>query len=85
MNKIHNIIFLNLIIVYIYFYRYDLAALLSNVLKLHGGIAVPWKNNNGAEVIKEEDENYEEDIRRNAHLRQRRFEKVLSIQICDWK
>ena len=28
--------------------------MLSNVLKLHGGIAVPWKNNNGAEVIKEE-------------------------------
>ena len=45
-----------------------MAALLSNVLKLHGGIAVPWKNNNGAEVIKEEDENYEEDIRRNALL-----------------
>ena len=42
--------------------------MLSNVLKLHGGIAVPWKNNNGAEVIKEEDENYEEDIRRNALL-----------------
>ena len=35
-----------------------MAALLSNVLKLHGGIAVPWKG--GSSDISEEDNEVEE-------------------------
>jgi hypothetical protein len=45
--------------------RFDLAALLSNVLKLHGGVAVPWKS--GSSDISEE-ENEEEEKKRNALL-----------------
>lgn len=30
-------------VLFLSYFRYDLAALLSNVLKLHGGVAVPWR------------------------------------------
>jgi hypothetical protein len=44
-------------------YRYDLAALLSSVLKLQGGVAIPWKNNAPPSVDLDDDEEKKRKLR----------------------